>query len=117
MSYFFPSQNRIEDIREKQEEEAEATVRAQFAMEQILYCRDSVYLQDLNTLKERTAKGTCQTAATKALTINGFQPAKENALFTEMACHLKAYFSVSSDFLSPCKSSIWGHCMCTFFSR
>ncbi|KAJ6621429.1 hypothetical protein lerEdw1_014882 [Lerista edwardsae] len=62
-------------------------------MEQILYCPDSVYHQDLHTVKERTAKEMSQTATTKALPINGFKPAEENASFTEIAYHLKAYFN------------------------
>ncbi|NXO83156.1 MX protein, partial [Sitta europaea] len=42
---------KIEDIREKQAEEAERHIRAQFKMERIVYCQDDLYLGDLSTAK------------------------------------------------------------------
>ncbi|XP_066476130.1 interferon-induced GTP-binding protein Mx2-like isoform X2 [Tiliqua scincoides] len=91
------AKNRIEDIKEKQAEEAEATVRTQFAMEQILYCQDGIYSQDLDTVREQTEKVKRQEAATKGFAII---PAKENASFAEMAYHLKAYFNSAGKRLS-----------------
>lgn len=92
MSYFYPSQNRIEDIKEKQVEVAAATVRTEFATERILYCQDSVYSQDLNTVREQTDKETGQAATTKRIPNLDLKPVEENASFAETAYHLKAYF-------------------------
>ncbi|XP_066478258.1 interferon-induced GTP-binding protein Mx1-like isoform X2 [Tiliqua scincoides] len=94
------AKNKIEGIKEKQAEEAEAVVKAQFAMEQILFCQDAVYSQDLNTVREQTAKETGQAATSKRLPINGFKHTEENASFTEMAYHLKAYFNSAGKRLS-----------------
>lgn len=88
------AKNKIEDIKEKQAKEAEAVVRAQFAMEQILYCQDGVYCQDLQMAKE-----TVQAAIKKPLNTD-LKPAEENFSFTEMACHLKAYFNSAGKRLS-----------------
>ncbi|NXS87080.1 MX protein, partial [Erpornis zantholeuca] len=46
---------KIEDIREKQAEEAERHIRAQFKMERIVYCQDDIYIGDLNSVKEENA--------------------------------------------------------------
>lgn len=107
MPYVCPSQKRIEGIKEKEAEEAEVSVRTQFAMEQILYCQDGVYSQDLNTVKAETAQSQAAAAA-KTLPTQGVVPTKENASFTEMAYHLKAYFNVSSDIFLLFKASGWG---------
>ncbi|NXE93086.1 MX protein, partial [Menura novaehollandiae] len=42
---------KIEDIREKQAEEAERHIRTQFKMERIVYCQDDLYICDLNAVK------------------------------------------------------------------
>ncbi|NWW19178.1 MX protein, partial [Falcunculus frontatus] len=46
---------KIEDIREKQAEEAERHIRTQFKMEKIVYCQDDLYIGDLNTVKAENA--------------------------------------------------------------
>ncbi|NXS95326.1 MX protein, partial [Jacana jacana] len=46
---------RIEDIRNKQAEEAERHIRKQFKMERIVYCQDEAYINDLRVVKQQNA--------------------------------------------------------------
>ncbi|KAM9566647.1 interferon-induced GTP-binding protein Mx-like isoform 2-T2 [Guaruba guarouba] len=41
---------RIEDVREKQAEEAQRHIRTQFKMERIVYCQDNLYKNDLESV-------------------------------------------------------------------
>uniref|UniRef100_A0A8C0IVF3 Uncharacterized protein n=1 Tax=Chelonoidis abingdonii TaxID=106734 RepID=A0A8C0IVF3_CHEAB len=50
------AKDKIEDIRDKQAEEAETMIRVQFKMEQLVYCQDNVYSQDLKVIREETPK-------------------------------------------------------------
>ncbi|KAH0624821.1 hypothetical protein JD844_032655 [Phrynosoma platyrhinos] len=48
---YLQAKKRIESIKEKQAEEAEAVVRLQFQMEQTLFSQDDVYRQELSIIK------------------------------------------------------------------
>ncbi|NXP07197.1 MX protein, partial [Thinocorus orbignyianus] len=45
----------VEDIRNKQAEEAERHIRNQFKMERIVYCQDTAYVNDLHIVKQQNA--------------------------------------------------------------
>lgn len=46
-------QANIEDIKVKQEEEAEKSIRLQFQMEQIIYCQDQEYRTWLQKIRQK----------------------------------------------------------------
>ncbi|NWX37158.1 MX protein, partial [Notiomystis cincta] len=85
---------KIEDIREKQAEEAERHIRTQFKMERIVYCQDDLYLTDLNTVKAEKA---AIIASGKDL---NFLAPKESYIALDVVSHTKAYFSGASKRLS-----------------
>ncbi|XP_053166757.1 interferon-induced GTP-binding protein Mx1-like isoform X1 [Hemicordylus capensis] len=95
------AKNRIEDIKEKQLETTEVTIRNQFEMEQMLYCQDNVYSEDLNTVREQQ-KNPHQKDSTHVPTVFNFGtfPVQEDASITAMAYHLQAYFSSAGNRLS-----------------
>lgn len=96
------SQDRIEDIKEKQLEEAECTVRTQFAMEQILYCQDKVYSQDLSLVREQVAAEGKHPLKGDSVSFElGARPDEKHASIKEMAYHLEAYFNVSNSCFLP----------------
>ncbi|XP_054830379.1 interferon-induced GTP-binding protein Mx1-like [Eublepharis macularius] len=95
------AKDRIEAIKEKQSEEAECIVRTQFAMEQILFCQDKVYCQDLNSVQEQAAaEGTNTLKISPAGFHFGSLPSEKHASVKEMAYHLEAYFNSAGKRLS-----------------
>ncbi|XP_067401318.1 interferon-induced GTP-binding protein Mx1-like [Emydura macquarii macquarii] len=95
------AKDRIEDIRDKQAEEAETMIRVQFKMEQIVYCQDNVYSEDLQVIREEPPKGTALIQNPAALSFNfGTVPTQNNSAIKEMAYHLAAYFSSAGKRLS-----------------
>ncbi|XP_061483586.1 interferon-induced GTP-binding protein Mx2-like [Rhineura floridana] len=99
---YIEAKNRIESIKEKQVKEAEATVRIQFAMEQILYCQDSMYKCDLRTVKEKMEMSSSN--AKKSLhpmdVVFCSGTSQEDTAITETAFHLEAYFKSAGQRLS-----------------
>ncbi|XP_032631206.1 interferon-induced GTP-binding protein Mx2-like [Chelonoidis abingdonii] len=94
------AKDKIEDIRDKQAEEAETMIRVQFKMEQLVYCQDNVYSQDLKVIREETPKEGANSLNPAALSFNfGTVPTQHSAVM-EMGYHLAAYFSSAGKRLS-----------------
>ncbi|XP_006033650.1 interferon-induced GTP-binding protein Mx1 isoform X2 [Alligator sinensis] len=96
------AKNRIEDIREKQAEAAETMIRTQFKMEQMVYCQDNVYSEDLKSTREETAEqATGKTTMSKFNKFNfGTTLLHNQNSVKEMAYHLEAYFNGAGNRLS-----------------
>uniref|UniRef100_A0A8C3HFZ1 Interferon-induced GTP-binding protein Mx1 n=1 Tax=Chrysemys picta bellii TaxID=8478 RepID=A0A8C3HFZ1_CHRPI len=82
------AKDRIEDISKKQSEEAETIIRIHFKMEQLVYCQDNVYRQDLKVIRKETPKEA-------ANSLNPNHPAVK-----DMTYHLEAYFNSAGKRLS-----------------
>ncbi|XP_066497224.1 interferon-induced GTP-binding protein MxE [Hoplias malabaricus] len=76
------SKEPIEDLREREYEQAKKKLQAQFKMERIVYCQDGLYSWKLEYVKRN------------------FSAKVVNADVREMAQHLKAYFKVISERLA-----------------
>lgn len=95
------AKDKIEDIRDKQAEEAETMIRVQFKMEQLVYCPDNVYSQDLKVIREETPKEAANGLNPAALSFNfGTVPTQNHSAVMEMGYHLAAYFSSAGKRLS-----------------
>ncbi|TFK00956.1 Interferon-induced GTP-binding protein Mx [Platysternon megacephalum] len=93
--------DKIEDIRDKQAEEAETIIRVQFKMEQLVYCQDNVYSQDLKVIREETPKEAANSLNPAFSSFNfGTVPTQNHSAVTEMGYHLAAYFSSAGKRLS-----------------
>nr|XP_020645003.1 interferon-induced GTP-binding protein Mx2-like [Pogona vitticeps] len=105
------AKNRIESIKAKQIEEAESTIRTQFEMEQTLYCQDGVYRRDLSIVKGKVEEA--GNSLFSAGSLNGKNPlnsvgtsltfgttSAQDSSITEIAYHLKTYFSNAGNRLS-----------------
>ncbi|XP_077198872.1 interferon-induced GTP-binding protein Mx1-like isoform X2 [Paroedura picta] len=79
---FMNAQNNIEDLKVKQEEEAESMIDTQFKLERVVYCQDSIYSEDLKHVR------------TKPTIVQGFGAPKQFSI-EEMTYHLNAYFRSS----------------------
>ncbi|KAL8190485.1 UNVERIFIED_CONTAM: hypothetical protein K2H54_054863 [Gekko kuhli] len=95
------AKDRIEDIKEKQLEEAECIVRTQFAMEQILYCQDKVYSRDLSSVRKHTAAEEKGPLKVNSVGLLLCLPDEKYASVKEMAYHLEAYFNITSGYQGP----------------
>ncbi|XP_072542457.1 interferon-induced GTP-binding protein Mx-like isoform X2 [Salminus brasiliensis] len=78
----------IEDLREQEYEKAKERVRAQFKMERMVYSQDGLYSWKLEAVKMKPE--TARPFLTKVI----------SADVREMAQHLRAYFSITSDRLA-----------------
>uniref|UniRef100_A0A8C4VGL8 Interferon-induced GTP-binding protein Mx n=1 Tax=Gopherus evgoodei TaxID=1825980 RepID=A0A8C4VGL8_9SAUR len=91
------AKDKIEDIRDKQAEEAETMIRVQFKMEQLVYCQDNVYSQDLKVIREETPKEAANSLNLTALSFNsGTVPTQNHSAIMEMGYHLSAGKRLSS---------------------
>ncbi|EMP31450.1 Interferon-induced GTP-binding protein Mx1 [Chelonia mydas] len=98
---FFLIDDKIEDIRDKQAQEAETMIRVQFKMEQLVYCQDNVYSQDLKVIREETPKEAANSLKPASSVFNfGTVPTQNHSAIKEMAYHLEAYFSSAGKRLS-----------------
>lgn len=71
-------------------------IRVQFKMEQLVYCQDNVYSQDLKVIREETPKEAANSLKPASSVFNfGTVPTQNHSAIKEMAYHLEAYFSVS----------------------
>uniref|UniRef100_A0A8C4VKT7 Uncharacterized protein n=1 Tax=Gopherus evgoodei TaxID=1825980 RepID=A0A8C4VKT7_9SAUR len=88
---FREAKTRIEDIKQKQEEEAETVIANQFKMERIVYCQDSLYSEDLREIRK-----------TPGFAFNHTQSIASQKQYSidEMAYHLNAYFKGAGNRLS-----------------
>ncbi|CAM2096884.1 interferon-induced GTP-binding protein Mx1 [Caretta caretta] len=95
------AKDKIEDIRDKQAQEAETMIRVQFKMEQLVYCQDNVYSQDLKVIREETPKEAANSLKPASSVLNlGTVPTQNHSAIKEMAYHLAAYFSSAGKRLS-----------------
>uniref|UniRef100_A0A8C3T9V7 Uncharacterized protein n=1 Tax=Chelydra serpentina TaxID=8475 RepID=A0A8C3T9V7_CHESE len=95
------AKDKIEDIRDKQAQEAETMIRVQFKMEQLVYCQDNVYSEDLKVIREETPKEATNSLKPASLSFNfGTFPTQNHSAINEMAYHLEAYFSSAGKRLS-----------------
>nr|QSH74924.1 Mx protein [Labeo catla] len=78
----------IEDFLDEQFQKAEGKIHSQFKMEKIVYSQDRLYSSQLETVKQK-----------QSLTVLG-QKALMSADVREMAQHLTAYFTITSDRLA-----------------
>ncbi|XP_074851998.1 interferon-induced GTP-binding protein Mx1-like [Carettochelys insculpta] len=88
---FRAAKGRIEDIKQKQEEEAEAVIANQFKMESIVYCQDSLYFENLHDIRKNLAGG--------ATHVKSISSQKQYSI-EEMSYHLNAYFKGAGNRLS-----------------
>ncbi|XP_062982678.1 interferon-induced GTP-binding protein Mx2-like [Elgaria multicarinata webbii] len=79
------AQNNIEDIKLKQEDEAEIMINSQFKLESIVYCQDDIYSGDLKDVR-------AQSTTFLALRAHRVLTAAKQCSMEEMAYHLNAYF-------------------------
>ncbi|XP_026518956.1 interferon-induced GTP-binding protein Mx2-like, partial [Terrapene carolina triunguis] len=86
------AKDRIEDISKKQSEEAETIIRIHFKMEQLVYCQDNVYRQDLKVIRKETPKEAANSLNPVSLSFN-FGPVQNHPAVKDMTYHLEAYFS------------------------
>ncbi|XP_053880586.1 interferon-induced GTP-binding protein Mx1-like [Malaclemys terrapin pileata] len=95
------AKDRIEDIKDKQAEEAETMIRVQFKMEQLVYCQDNVYRQDLKVIREETPTEAANGLNPASLSFNfGTVPTQNHSAIMEMGYHLAAYFNSAGKRLS-----------------
>ncbi|CAM4411867.1 interferon-induced GTP-binding protein Mx1-like [Lepidochelys kempii] len=95
------AKDKIEDIRDKQAQEAETMIRVQFKMERLVYCQDNVYSQDLKIIREETPKEAANSLKPASSVFNlGTVPTQNDSAIKEMAYHLEAYFSSAGKRLS-----------------
>lgn len=95
MTVFLSLQSKIEDIRLKQEKQAEALIRLHFQMEQIVYCQDQVYKGALEEVRENEAKKQNNKVLNSVTFQYNSQPPQKDLSVTEMTQHLNAYYQVS----------------------
>ncbi|XP_074845076.1 interferon-induced GTP-binding protein Mx1-like [Carettochelys insculpta] len=93
------TKDRIEDISKKQAQEAETIIRINFRMEQLVYCQDNVYRQDLKVIREETPNGAANSLNLASLSFT-FGAAQNYPAIKDMAYHLEAYFSSAGKRLS-----------------
>ncbi|XP_032076267.1 interferon-induced GTP-binding protein Mx1 [Thamnophis elegans] len=75
------AQNNIEDLKLTQEEKAKNTIYTQFKLENVVYCQDSVYSEDLRTVRE-----------TKITPVPYLADFTEKCSIEEMLYHMTAYY-------------------------
>ncbi|XP_074930006.1 interferon-induced GTP-binding protein Mx1-like isoform X2 [Chelonoidis abingdonii] len=93
------AKDRIEDICKKQSEEAKTIIGIHFKMEQLVYCQDNVYRQDLKVIREETPKEADNSLNLAALSFN-FGTVQNHPAIKDMTYHLEAYFSSAGKRLS-----------------
>ncbi|KAG6932793.1 MX dynamin like GTPase 1 [Chelydra serpentina] len=93
---FRAAKNRIEDLKQKQENEAEIVIANQFKMERIVYCQDSLYSEDLQETRKTTGVLPLGVAVTHVRSI----ASQKQYSVDEMAYHLNAYFKGAGNRLS-----------------
>uniref|UniRef100_A0A8C3TD76 Uncharacterized protein n=1 Tax=Chelydra serpentina TaxID=8475 RepID=A0A8C3TD76_CHESE len=93
---FRAAKNRIEDLKQKQEDEAEIVIANQFKMERIVYCQDSLYSEDLQETRKTTGVLPLGVAVTHVRSI----ASQKQYSVDEMAYHLNAYFKGAGNRLS-----------------
>ncbi|TFK00965.1 Interferon-induced GTP-binding protein Mx1 [Platysternon megacephalum] len=93
------TEDRIEGISKKQSEEAETILRIHFKMEQLVYCQDNVYRQDLKVIREETPKEAANSLNPVTLSFT-FGTVQNHPAVKDMTYHLEAYFSSASKRLS-----------------
>ncbi|XP_038616148.1 interferon-induced GTP-binding protein Mx1-like [Tachyglossus aculeatus] len=92
------AKNKIEELKQEQQEEAERMIRLHFKMEKIIYCQDEKYSSILQQVKGVPPEGN----------VTGFQTKTNSFSFhmalytpaTELAQHLNAYFKEASNRLT-----------------
>uniref|UniRef100_A0A8B9IXP3 MX dynamin like GTPase 1 n=1 Tax=Amazona collaria TaxID=241587 RepID=A0A8B9IXP3_9PSIT len=87
---------RIEDVREKQAEEAQRHIRTQFKMERIVYCQDNLYKNDLESVNREYLNKVSNGKESQV----GSGTQQEPYFVQELVSHTKAYFYGASKRLS-----------------
>ncbi|CAM5076347.1 unnamed protein product [Natator depressus] len=93
------AKGRIEDISKKQSEEAETIIKIHFKMEQLVYCQDNVYRQDLKVIEKETPKEAAHSLNLVSLSFNS-GTVQNHPTIQDMTYHLEAYFSSAGKRLS-----------------
>ncbi|KAM9170552.1 interferon-induced GTP-binding protein Mx2-like [Pangshura tecta] len=93
------AKDRIEHISKKQSEEAETIIRIHFKMEQLVYCQDNVYRQDLKVIREEAPKEAANSLNPATLSFS-FGTVQNHPAIKDMTYHLEAYFSSAGKRLS-----------------
>uniref|UniRef100_A0A8C8VL25 Uncharacterized protein n=1 Tax=Pelusios castaneus TaxID=367368 RepID=A0A8C8VL25_9SAUR len=92
---FRTAKSAIEDIKQKQEEEAEIVIASQFKMERVVYCQDRLYCEDLQEIRKTAGVLPFGSVAhVKSVT------SQKQYSIDEMAYHLNAYFKSAGNRLS-----------------
>ncbi|XP_075053378.1 interferon-induced GTP-binding protein Mx3-like [Mixophyes fleayi] len=93
------TKNKIENIRQMQEDSADNLIRIQFLMEQMVYSQDKCYRTDLETICSRV-----QPSMTPFTVVTTFGTGQKPDLFQcsvkDMAHHVEAYFKGAAGRLS-----------------
>uniref|UniRef100_K7FXW2 Interferon-induced GTP-binding protein Mx1 n=1 Tax=Pelodiscus sinensis TaxID=13735 RepID=K7FXW2_PELSI len=93
---FRAAKNRIEDIKQKQEEEAEIVIANQFKMEHIVYCQDRLYSEDLQEVRKTAGVLSFGAAVAHVKSV----ASQKQYSIDEMTYHLNAYFKGAGNRLS-----------------
>nr|WLR81518.1 interferon-induced GTP-binding protein Mx3 [Andrias davidianus] len=85
------TRNKIEDMRQKQEEEAEYMIRTQFKMEQLVHSQDKLYCVDLQKISQEVAQTNAESEF--HFHVVSLPPINTSQLsIKEMSRYLQAYF-------------------------
>ncbi|XP_008569440.1 PREDICTED: interferon-induced GTP-binding protein Mx2 [Galeopterus variegatus] len=87
------AQNKIEDVKRRQAEKAERMIQLQFQMEQLVYCQDQIYSDDLKKAREELFN---PLGKPPQLNSSVFNDSSSVSSITEIGVHLNAYFSETS---------------------
>ncbi|XP_043363039.1 LOW QUALITY PROTEIN: interferon-induced GTP-binding protein Mx2-like [Dermochelys coriacea] len=93
------AKDRIEDISKKQSEEAETIIKIHFKMEQLVYCQDNVYRQDLKVIEKEIPKEVAHSLNLVSLSFSSGTVQNHPAI-QDMTYHLEAYFNSAGKRLS-----------------
>ncbi|XP_075760826.1 interferon-induced GTP-binding protein Mx1-like [Pelodiscus sinensis] len=93
------AKDRIKYIITKQAKEAETIIIIHFKMEQLVYCQDNVYRQDLKVIREEESKEVVNDLHSASLKF-GFGTAQDYPAIKDMTYHLEAYFHSAGKRLS-----------------
>ncbi|KAJ7320589.1 hypothetical protein JRQ81_020100 [Phrynocephalus forsythii] len=76
--------NNINDIKQKQEERAENMIKTQFKLENVVYCQDNLYSEDIKIVREKPSVLDNLSKYVRSIAVN--------CSVEEIAYHLNAYF-------------------------
>ncbi|XP_060091249.1 interferon-induced GTP-binding protein Mx1-like [Heteronotia binoei] len=86
-----PAENSIENLKVKQEEEAESMISTQFKLEQVVYCQDGIYSEDLKTVRTKSVSVSASTAAKQCSMEEVMYHSSRNRLGSQIPLIIQGY--------------------------